>query len=579
MKYTFIFAMALLVITGCTTQYQTSNYDDVYYSSKFEPVKKQTLNISPADANQTNQGELTQQEQVTPAEGNYEQDSLTFAENQPYESDSIQGYTLNYNEDDYYDYAYSARLRRFHSPFYFNYYNDYYTNSYWYDYNPWNWGTSIYMGYNWWSSSFFYGYNPWYMSPYGYMSFYDRIRFNNWYGWGYSYWNPFYNEYWNPYYNGYWGNNYADWNAPNNYYNSYDRNSYYYGHRGSVASSGSIARTDNRSFGERYESRIGSLKSSPAGNAIRGSQTISNDRIGNTTNTVRSSSPITNESRGASTRNNALQQTSREGVTTNQAVRGQNSGVEPTDNRGNRTVNYTQRPANSNTQPQRQYQYMSPNRNNQNTNSDRRTNASPERSTQTYTSPEYNRPRSGQEYTSPKYRSTQPSGSEQNNRQVTPSSNYNSQPSNEGRRYSQPGNYNSSPSRSSENYLAPRNNSYSQPTRTNSNTDPARNSSSAPTRNNNDYQAPRNNSYSQPTRTNTYTEPPRNSSPAPAPSRSSESYSAPRQSSNESYSAPRNYSSGSDNSSRSSGSSNSSSGSSNSSSGSNNNSSSGGGRR
>ena len=56
-----------------------------------------------------------------------------------------------YDQDDYYDYAYSANIRRFYSPVVgYSYYDPFYTNLYWYDYNPVHWGTSIYLGYNWW---------------------------------------------------------------------------------------------------------------------------------------------------------------------------------------------------------------------------------------------------------------------------------------------------------------------------------------------------------------------------------------------------------------------------------------------
>ena len=48
-----------------------------------------------------------------------------------------------YDQDDYYDYAYSARLRRFNHSYGWNYYDPYYTNLYWYDYNPYSYGVSV----------------------------------------------------------------------------------------------------------------------------------------------------------------------------------------------------------------------------------------------------------------------------------------------------------------------------------------------------------------------------------------------------------------------------------------------------
>ncbi len=112
-------------------------------------------------------------------------------------------YEEEFDYDDCYDYYYSSRLRRFHSPhFGFSYYNNYYTNSFWYSHNPYNCGVSIYYGYNFW--------NPWYMDPWH----------NYHFGWGYNY----LNHHWA--YNNYW----SYWNYPT-YFNSYDNNSVYYGFR------------------------------------------------------------------------------------------------------------------------------------------------------------------------------------------------------------------------------------------------------------------------------------------------------------------------------------------------------------
>src|SRR5260370_1303557 len=54
------------------------------------------------------------------------------------------------NDDDYYDYAYSSRIRRFYHPVGWSYYDSYYTNMYWYDYDPYSYGVSLYLSYDWW---------------------------------------------------------------------------------------------------------------------------------------------------------------------------------------------------------------------------------------------------------------------------------------------------------------------------------------------------------------------------------------------------------------------------------------------
>ncbi len=196
-------------------------------------------------------------------------------DNNPYYQDP------QYNQDDYYDNAYASRLKRFHDPMYgVGYYDSYYTNSYFYNQNPYQYGVSIYNGYNFWGPSY---YNYSYVNNYnwnGYYGYGTSMGFSNGYGGGFgygngygngyspygyygynspycnnNYWgNPYYNSWGNPYYgnpymsgysNGY-GNGY--YNGYNNgyytaYNNSYDHNSVHYGprtsHTGSNGGSGS----------------------------------------------------------------------------------------------------------------------------------------------------------------------------------------------------------------------------------------------------------------------------------------------------------------------------------------------------
>ena len=67
-----------------------------------------------------------------------EQEQQSFEKEQlPDSDDNEENYYDEYSSDDYYDYGYSARLRRFHGPtFGFSYYNNYYTNSFWYSGYP-----------------------------------------------------------------------------------------------------------------------------------------------------------------------------------------------------------------------------------------------------------------------------------------------------------------------------------------------------------------------------------------------------------------------------------------------------------
>ncbi len=156
----------------------------------------------------------------------------------------------NYYGDDYddSDFGYAARINRFHRPVYgYSYYDSYYTNLYWYTYDPYYYGSSIYG--NSWCPYYGNSWSPWY--SYGGWS----------YGWGWN--NPYYTpayyggwnygyggSYWNGYNNGYW-NGYNDGLASGGYYNTYDGNSgIYYGHRGSSGTTGTGYRSS--SFAEKY---------------------------------------------------------------------------------------------------------------------------------------------------------------------------------------------------------------------------------------------------------------------------------------------------------------------------------------
>lgn len=152
----------------------------------------------------------------------------------PEEFEEEEVYVDEFDADDQYDYYYAARLRRFHSPYVgFGYYNNYYTNSFWYSSNPYHCGVSIYYGYNFWDPWY---YNPWYGGHH--------------YGWGhhhhyhhgYHYGN---NAYWSGYYDGMYAGGYYP-----TYFNSYDNNSVYYGVR-----QNNNRRTPER-FANRYEAEV-----------------------------------------------------------------------------------------------------------------------------------------------------------------------------------------------------------------------------------------------------------------------------------------------------------------------------------
>jgi hypothetical protein len=250
-KYLAILVLFASFITACTSPsgLTSKNYeDDIYYSSKDAVADKEKARVAAAKARAKAEADRLAAEQA-------QQSS-----NDDYYSSKKQADVVQeepFDADDYYDYEYATRLRRFHNNCgSYGYYDNYYTNSYWYSGNPYNYGTSVYMGYNFWGPSYVaynyypsyswfsnygWGYDPWY-NPYGY---YNPYAYNQ-FGFGYNpYMNGYYNGFNNGYYNGFYDNN---------YFNSYDNNSYYYGPRQTLSSNSRS--TSQPSLASRYVNAI-----------------------------------------------------------------------------------------------------------------------------------------------------------------------------------------------------------------------------------------------------------------------------------------------------------------------------------
>jgi hypothetical protein len=265
-----ISTVVIALLSSCISQKTgTSGYnDDVYANPKEDRIEEARL--------------AAEKKQAKEASDKRYNDSIAAVQKAQKEKDDANPYYKDreFKYDDYYDYEYATRVKRFDNSINgLSYYDNYYTNSYWYNQNPYNYGVSVYNGYSWWGSSYnSYSYNPsinfysnwgWgcnpgfgYYSGYnpymaGYMAGYNNgfnngyfgnpygfgspYGFNNSFGFGYGYGNPYgYGAYG---YNNGWG-----------YYNSYDNNSSYtYGPRASHGG-GNSRRTSNPGVGEKRES-------------------------------------------------------------------------------------------------------------------------------------------------------------------------------------------------------------------------------------------------------------------------------------------------------------------------------------
>ncbi|HAG15972.1 MAG TPA: hypothetical protein DCG69_05530 [Bacteroidales bacterium] len=228
--------LILIPLASCVTpQFTNISTDDVYSfgatSQGMTPV------VAKESVNTYSTPEVQNKAAVANEQDNTYGEVLIDDDNYYYED--------NFKYDDYYDYSYSSRIRRFDNPVLgASYYDSYYTNLYWYDYRPISWGTSIYIGYD-----YNYYYNPYYSPYYSNSSYYNYSYYSPYnYYWanpyyGYSYWSPY--SYGSIYNSGYWAGYYAS-----NYYwsNPYDLNSRYYGPRDQSTASLGRSRSTISSF-------------------------------------------------------------------------------------------------------------------------------------------------------------------------------------------------------------------------------------------------------------------------------------------------------------------------------------------
>lgn len=182
----------------------------------------------------------------TAPSGINQRDHFRFDRTNPAGQDVIVENNYYYGDGDYiYDYYYASRIRRFHKPYVsYSYYNSYYTDCYWYTYEPSFRGMSIYLGSMWnpvgLSISFGFPYrtyyNSYYYNPYPWYPVYNivyrprivnRYYNNTWYGNRIRYHRPYYanrynyhNNYRDNYRDGYYSSPYKNTNnysASNNY--------------------------------------------------------------------------------------------------------------------------------------------------------------------------------------------------------------------------------------------------------------------------------------------------------------------------------------------------------------------------
>jgi hypothetical protein len=137
----------------------------------------------------------------------------------------------NYYSDN--DYDYSSRINRFHRSYSaFDYYSPVFTDSYIYNYQPWDLGLNMYGGLGF---GFNYGYRDYYgYDPYfggNYYGGYDPFYYNSWFSpfiFNFNFGNRWRNNYygWNGYYHNHGYNDFRNGYYSNNNHNGYNSNRY-----------------------------------------------------------------------------------------------------------------------------------------------------------------------------------------------------------------------------------------------------------------------------------------------------------------------------------------------------------------
>lgn len=184
---------ALAISCSSPTALQTSEYDDVYYSRSDKTIFQDYAAEKPVNE----VAEASVEDDASIANPEYSQNSSSAGSNNAsaMRNNGTDYYNPNYYDED--DYYYASRIRRFNAPYRgFSYYDMAYTDAYWYNRSPFNYGRSMHF------YDPFYNpvYNPFYTcyTCYGYPGMYGGVSIMI--GRTYS---PYYNPYYNPFYGGF----------------------------------------------------------------------------------------------------------------------------------------------------------------------------------------------------------------------------------------------------------------------------------------------------------------------------------------------------------------------------------------
>jgi hypothetical protein len=399
-------SILLIVAGGCTTTGQMAStgvyYDDIYYAPDVtQENREQAFAPGPSIAkDELKQARREENRQIRDYEGSQtarEQEDMRdfsgvqqkyasiLADEQTEEVDTLiyyddeTGYWVDGFDGGNMDRDYAERLIRFHGPFNrIPYYSPLYNQFVYFNDPGWN----VYVDGNYayafpsWSNPYYNSYrfnrwsSPWSMS-FGYGSHWGYPSYNNWYGYGYGYHDPFYSPYsygWGYHHRPYYGYGHHPY-YNNGYYGSNNQQDKRQIERGMRPSMGSNTRYSNTSSGGAYTplKRSGStneervVRTTESGTRIirnsDGSTTVTNpDR--NTQRVIRGSATLKSDGqnsqdrsvtryRGTGTSTGTVQSSTRRSSTPTYSQ--PNNASKPSYNRSN---TYTRPASGSNTRTQ-----------------------------------------------------------------------------------------------------------------------------------------------------------------------------------------------------------------------------------
>ena len=262
--YSILSLTIIGLLSSCSTTQDLSYKDDIYSEEEsYLPTVNSNSEFDEYYSYEEEASQVGEDEYYDPKYSEIESD------------DAGNTYVTNNYYNTNYDYQYSSRIRRFnYCNSGYNYYNPWFTNSYYYG-SPYGWNTNIYYG-NYYSG---YANNSYYnncMNCCSNNNYWNNYGCNNYGYGGYGYYGNNYNGYYGNGWN-YYGNGYGNNSNYGNYYGEQTAANSYSGNHGGGMSSNSLTGSNyGNSSSEDYNNVTAIVKKiNPAMNGSENSNTSS----------------------------------------------------------------------------------------------------------------------------------------------------------------------------------------------------------------------------------------------------------------------------------------------------------------